>query len=375
MYEQNQSPYANNVAIVKKYFASPRILILGILYIITVFVNLIPVLSGANTINSLISSMSSVVPSDVLSALSSASNISAFLTAVGQTIFSLLMALAFILIFAKSRSSSPTSDPMGGLTIMFVIAVINLVATIVITVVVDIFYFISLFKIISEASRYSSSSSSSAVAAIIGLGIGVAIVEVIAIAYAASLKNFYRSARRSLRSSYLENTGAAAYGVFCILQAIAYAILMLVAIISIESLSRSYTYYYYSSRSGASTDVVLTLVAPMLLNIVVLIFNAVIALGYNSYINSQRYLSGSAAQGSYNTSYGGYSNNNGYPDSGSYGYNPSGNGGSAYPSDGYGDGYGSGTGSQFGSSVYCPSCGTPATLSDKFCQSCGTRLK
>lgn len=274
MYEQQFNPFGGNLAIVKGYFRSGKILTLGILQIISVVLTF--VLSASVSYTAIIYSLMEFfskqgisVPSELRKALLSYSSSSAIITAVISSIIPVLTAVAFFLLFAKSRNTSESSSPIAGATILHVLAVISMVFTIIGVIVIGIAYVVLFIGGVSAVNRYASSYTGGVVVVMIILGIVYAAYAFISIFYAASCKNFYRSVKRSMTTTELESKGAVPYGVFSII----------LAVFSVFSMI-----YYMVISPQAAAIIFISYVVTILIQI----FTAIMTLGYNKYIKNQK---------------------------------------------------------------------------------------
>ena len=274
MYEQQFNPFGGNLAIVKGYFRSGKILTLGILHIISVVLTF--VLSATVSYTAIIYSLMEYfskqgisVPSELRKALLSYSSSSAIITAVISSIIPVLTAVAFFLLFAKSRNTSESSSPIAGATILHVLAVISMVFTIIGVIVIGIAYVVLFIGGVSAVNRYASSYTGGVVVVMIILGIVYAAYAFISIFYAASCKNFYRSVKRSMTTTELESKGAVPYGVFSII----------LAVFSVFSMI-----YYMVISPQAAAIIFISYVVTILIQI----FTAIMTLGYNKYIKNQK---------------------------------------------------------------------------------------
>lgn len=381
MNEQPYQLYAGNIAAVKRFFGSVKVLILGIFYAVFALVSLILIVTKSSY--GFLQEILEMAKAEVgvrdssysfFSAASTSLNTSYLISGV---LIPLLIALAFILMFVKSRNQSPQSDPMAGLTIMLVLAVIAFVQSII-NVVLNYVYlglFASFYASMKSSSGYydstgryhSSSSTDGFLVLVIIAGVCVTVYSVVSIIYAVNYKNFYRSARRSLRSERLEYRGASVYGVFCIIMAAFEAIRIIAVLIfrnKVFSLlsagSRSYYFGYTPSAVGY------TILSMM--NVAILIFTAVIALSYRKQVSAAASAAGSQPfnrYGSADNSFG----QQAYP---SAPYQP--------PVQNYNNTYqppvqnNTNTYTPYPSAVTCPNCGHTAQPGEVFCQNCGTRL-
>ena len=223
MYEQNFNPYAANAEIVKGYFRSGKVLVLGILYLLglglsaaLVFFN--PVTASIGQAQTILDSMgiNSFDLSAYYSLSSTALSTSVIISLSVSSLIIFLTALAFFLIFFKSRSSDPDSTPAAGLGILHTLAVISFVFTIIAVILIILVYVL----LVIANSRVPESAASTVATIMIVSGICLSIIISLMLSIVSSQKNFYRSAKWSLSSVNLHTTGAVAYGVFNILFAV-----------------------------------------------------------------------------------------------------------------------------------------------------------
>lgn len=352
MYEQQFNPYGSNLSIVKGYFRSGKVLTLGILSIVSVIANILMATSISYDaliyqLMSILSRQGVSIPPQARQALMSAST-STIVSVVLSSIFPILTAIAFILIFAKSRNSSEESSPIGGITILHVLAVISFVFTIIGVVLLGILYAIIFFAAVFTVDYYASDYTGSAVAVMIIVGIIYLIYAIISIIYAASYKNFYRSAKRSITTPNLENKGAVAYGVFSIILAI------------LTLFSMVYGIIMFRASAGI---VILAYVLQML----VYIFTAIVAIGYGKYINRQKNEINTVPYGGaaftpapeptpmYNTPF--YTQQQNTPYNNAPRYEENANANEPQPQ-----------------AQFCPNCGAKTEPGAPFCPNCGTKL-
>lgn len=271
MYDQQFNPYGGNLAIVKGYFKSGKVLALGILYLLSVVLTFIMTSTASfvtiiyNVLDYL-TSRGIDVPDQIRETIASSSASSAIFSSVISSIFPILTAIAFILIFVKSRNASETSSPITGVNILYVLSVISLVFA-VIGVVLFALAYIGIFAVGVFASNRSNSEYTGAIIAVmVFLGLILIAYAVVAIIYYVSCKNFYRSVKRSITTPVLETKGAVPFGVFNIILAV-------------------FTFISMSSSLVVLPGVGGFLFVSGLINILINIFIAIIALGYNKYIS------------------------------------------------------------------------------------------
>ena len=363
MYEQRFNPFAANISIVKGYLKSGKVLLLGILYLLSLVLSVINLLIPKNLSSvydylDLLNNMG-VDTSELITYYSGADTSVLILTTVISAVITLLTAVGFIVMFAKSRSQNPESSPAAGVGILHVLSVITFVVSIIAAVLCGLAYLLIVIAGGSISDYYSFDGDMTAAVLII-VGVALAIVLFFLIFVTAAQKNFYRSIKHSLSTVQLHNKGAAAYGVLNIIFAVCSGVT------AIGSLITLINYFNLSTLLSFLSAV---------LNLFILILTASFALGYNSYIKRQKL-------GYSNTPYGGAPNN---------AYVPADNGANPYAaprSNGYGDNYRSYNAPPQGAPVYrddhnaptgdfasyCPNCGSPADPNAPYCPNCGAKL-
>ena len=358
MYEQRFNPFAANVEIVKGYFKKSKVLVIGILYIITAALSVaVALLSPADNYNETMQILNRLgLNSSDASVAVAASSVTTVITAVFTAILLLLTALAFILLFAKSRTANPNSGPVAGATILYVLAVISFVCSIIFTVIVAIAYVLSVVFGVSMSGRNSAVSSRTTVLFVIG-GVILAIFLFLMIFVCVCRKNYYRSVKYSLTTVELQNKGAVAWGVFSIIFSVFIGILALVAAVGV-----------FASKTTVSSILSLGVIISVF---IAQILDASIALGYSRYINRQK-------SGYSNTPYNSAPNN---------GYAPVPNQpyannrppyqqpyGGDRPNVPYNDNFAQQNAPAQQRPTVCPNCGAPVDPSLPFCGNCGTKL-
>ena len=398
MYEQPFNPYAANLAAVKNCLSRPKVLVLGILYIVSGVLGVInTILINANT-NLIAQTVFSYLESygismgsanDAIGSLNSNISASTIMSAAVSAIITLLFAAGFILMYVKSRSLSPEASPKSGVTILYVFAVISLVLTIlgVIGAVIVVLLFSYLF--IAQTSDSGSSESvvqslettygvtSGAITAVL---IILGVIVLLAIAYALFIAinrvRFYGSVRNSMQSIELENKGASPYGAACVINAIFTAL----------SLTNTCAIYSALTSSRVYSPLVTLFVISLLstvLSAVMLIVEASIAFSYKKHIDNIKYGYSNAGDQGFQPGIpydaranGGYGRNSGAHfadssprrdvysvDQSRQGVNP------------YNDGFSDAASPQRQSAPpVCPFCGAPDDGST-FCSNCGAKLK
>ncbi len=377
MYEQPFNPFAANLAIVKDYFKQTKVLVLGILYIVSAIISVVSTIITAGSANDYFADMISLLERIGLSDMAnrmrmileslpvSSTLISSIPSMVVSTFVTGLFAAAFIIIYIKSRNTSEESTPNTGVNILYVLSVISLVIIIISTVLGGL----GLLGMIVLAVNLLGNNTSQAVDLgngyqlnITGSAIGVllivfSVIALIVIIYllisAINCKRFYRSVKDSINTVELQNKGAKGYGVICVINAVFSAFSLLSLFFSLFSIIS------YGASSGTVMYLVMSLISGIV-NFLILVFTAGIALGYKKYIDNIKY---------------GY---NGTPDGGMNGYNPIPTMDNTQPPYGapqpmpYNDNFNVQPQQPAAPSV-CPNCGAP-TDGSPFCGNCGARL-
>ena len=374
MYEQQFNPYAANLAVVKDYFKSSKVLFLGILYCISAVLSIVASVFSASSIasyaNDFISAAGffgldlSEISSEVEQAVSAASAQNMSSTVIGAIISSavvILTAVAFFLIYSKSRSEDPAAGPGAGIGILYVLAVIGLVFTVIGLVAVVL---LGILLIALSSSIVKSSDELQAAGPAVSLIlVAVVIAALLAMGYALfvaiSQKRFFGSVKASLNSVELQNKGAGAYGVACVINGI-------FTIFSVLSLIGTLVGITKLGFSSAMTVTAILSLFSAIVNVILLFTTASLAFGYKKHINNMKYgYNGSVPyagvrtdyaapqQPTYNDSYAGYN--------------------AAPQQPAYHDSF-TGTAPQTSRAGFCPNCGAPVDSSAPFCGNCGTKL-
>lgn len=398
MYEQPFNPYAANLAVIKGYFKQTKVLIIGILYIVSAIISIITSVITVSRTGQYINDAFSIFKSfgldpgvneneirqivDAVSASSVTSTLPSIIVSAGII---LLTAAAFIIMYVKSRSDAPESGPKAGVTILYVLAVISLVFTIIglvgtILLVILFMYLAGTISSIGSDSidignGYQLNIDGAAISVIvIVLGIFLLLVMIYSLIVAVSQKRYYGSIKASLNTVELQNKGAKAYGVLCIINAVFVGLSVF-----------SSVYALMSFTSAGLTSLIPTGILSIVSTVVsflILIFNAMIALGYKKYIDEMKYGYNGAPYGgqggytpapAYNNVQAPYAapRQSGYSD----GYNDGYNGTSYAPQQDYSPNaqQASSPEPQYESKNICPYCGAP-TDGAPFCGNCGAKL-
>ncbi len=313
MYEQPYNPYAENLSVVKEYFKSSRVLVMGILYLVSLLVSIgssIYTMAHPNAIidyvlqllnrldPQLYSSVREQMP-QLLESVESGSNISTILSIAMSVIITGLFVAAYFLIFTKSRNSSEVATPQAGVSILHVFAVLTLILTII-GIIGGVLAVVALFAlgnaILNDAqvpdmvplgdNTYINVSQFLTVVTV-SLAVVVVIATIIALIYTINRVRYYSSVKKSLTTVDLENGGAKGYGVMCIIFGVFSAFGTLGTMISIFSITGDYR-----------VNVILSFVANLVMTLILFIEGS-LALGYRKHIDNYKYGYNSAPYGQY----------------------------------------------------------------------------
>ena len=250
MYEQPFNPYIKNLTVVKEYFRTPRVLVIGISQVIGALLSLIAGILITTHIPELLSyartafiwfcnqqDFSSSFRDDVVRELDKVSPNTASVYAVSgmipSFIITCLFATAFILIYFKSRSANPIDSPKAGVIILYVFAIIELIG-----VILCVIGFAAIIALLFIAYAQGSVTTGKwdlpfsqdylpfNVDKTILLAVAIAVTVVLVIAsfvllfVAINRMRYYKSIKNSLSTVDLHSEGARPYGVMCIIKAV-----------------------------------------------------------------------------------------------------------------------------------------------------------
>ena len=404
MYEQPYNPYAGNLSVVKEYFKNSRVLVMGILYIVSLLLSIVSSIfsmthqtAGIEYAMQLLrqfspelySSLEQNMP-QIYNAVQSTGSVGSITSLVFTCLIVGLFAAAYFIIYSRSRNSAPQSTPQSGFTILRVFAVITLVLTIIALVFAAAFIAILLASVdtmfreqgISEVAQMPDGSYVNFRQLInivlISLAIVLVIVAIYTLIYTINRVRYYGAVKNSLNTVDLDNRGAKGYGVMCIITAILSIFSTLGNLASV-----------FTVRGDYQVMVILSLAANIV-TVVMLMIEGSLALGYRKHIDSYKY-------GYNDTPYGGYQDpsfvpapdNDPYAASGQDSY--AGYSAEQQPTPNYGESYAgyedNGAGSAYSENygdyaqqqpadekpAVCPNCGAP-TGNYPFCSKCGTKL-
>ena len=399
MYEQPYNPFSRNLAIVKDYFKSGSVLALAITRTITIILSIATAILGVGATAN-ISSLSGYlqqlgISSEELEQSMQAfeqyggtSLLSSLISMIPGVLISILPAAALFIIYFKSRNESPESSPKAGVMILYVLSVISLVCMIIATVIAGLSIVVTVWAVIVFGNQNAGSSDFTfenptdgqryninidpaliTVVAIIG-AVFFAIFIVIALVYVVSQKRYYGSIKDSISSVELQNRGAKAYGVFCVIFAVFAGLGLLGIPASFLSLGALHL----------DTAGIIALIVSDLASVVAfvqLIFEAKVALGYKKYIDEVKYGYNRHASGPYSP----YTAPQGQvpyaapvqPAQEAGPYDPILPEAPAASANPYADSYTAAP--KAPTAFVCPSCGSPIDPDITYCGNCGTKLK
>jgi hypothetical protein len=397
MYEQPYNPFSRNLSIVKDYFKTKSVLVLGITRVITIILTVVSAFFSAGASNSLIVGLSDYLRLNLdseefdealrsLNQSGGSSTISIIISTIPVILIGLLTAAAFFIIYSKSRSESPASSPKAGITILYVLAVIQLVVMIIATVITGLGIAGVIILLVTGAAQSSGNSSFYfddpttgqrqyidadpaliSIAAIVIMVFAV-IAVVFALIYSVSMKRYYGSIKASISSVELQNRGAKPYGVFCVIFAV-------FAGLSLLSIPSSFLAINQLHLNGAGIASLIVTSLASIVSFVQLIFEAKVALGYKKYIDNVKYGYNGYSAGPYAP----YNAPQGqapyaapvYPEQ--QDVNPYEPIRPETPANPYADSYTAAP--QAPAAFVCPSCGSPVEPDTAYCGNCGTKLK
>lgn len=303
MYDVQFNPFSQNIAIVKGYFKKVPVLILAILHLLSTSLCLVfgIALSSweaqyAVSLNSMLSQNNiSASPEDLNVAVSSSlfSNV-AFCVPV--FIIGVLMFLGFLLLFIKSRNSNPNASPKAGAVILFVLSVIEMIASIIITILLFVGILLMALGIGVFATSSMNSQSDVEIFSLLMavMMIFTAVFAFVQLFYCIHKMRYFKAVKNSLSSVDLYYSGAGAYGVMNIIFTV-FALIGIGLAVILVPVTGEFTDVMmmdagYSIYEGIDVGTVLPLMmlccVTLLLIIVTMIFEAVVALGYKSYIKN-----------------------------------------------------------------------------------------
>ena len=296
MYDRPYNPYLSNVALVKGYFKSNRVLVMGILYVVSLALSICSSVYNILHPNTLIDQfsrfMEMIDPSYVSDMRElyfqyvSNNSGSAILSMVAGALVTGLFIAAYLIIYAKSRSRSPEATPQAGVTILKVFAIISLVLVIVMAVLPLTAGMILLFVfkdfLLHELSQvlppeYYNDIASMATVVLVILSVIAALVILYLLLMSIGRVRYYDSVKQSLTTVELQSGGAKLYGVMCIITAVLTVFGVIGNIGSMISATDSFL-------PSAILQLVSTLTA-----MAMLIVEGSLALGYHKYIEGYKY--------------------------------------------------------------------------------------
>lgn len=378
MYEQPFNPFAQNLAVVKEYFRTGKVLARGICQAIAAVLGIIGAVLTLNNMPAIISAYmepmisSGDVPDYVAEAVEqsarSSSMVSSVISVVVSAAIAILIAVAFILIYTKSRNEDPSSSPKAGVMILYVLAMIQLVCVIILAAltVLALIALIWLVASMRDAIGTETIDLGSGyvlnltpdilIAVIVGIAVALLIMIIILLIVTINKKNFYSSVRKSITTVELHTEGAKGYGVLCVIGAVFAGL----SLLSIPSTLMGGTVLSTIGIDAAPLTVGSVISAlSSILNFIMLILEAGIALGYKRFIDDRKY--GYSAPPVMSAPYGAGPTfaQPQRPDSN----NP------------YADAFNQTPPSAPQAAPTCPSCGAPVDPNAPFCSHCGSKIK
>lgn len=266
---QTVNPYQRNIDILKSFFRRPIILVFAIATLVAsvsaVFLNIL---------------FSSYMDS-IFTILGVSKNSIPYLS-ISVTPLSLIMPLitvvCCILIFIFSKSKKPNKTPYVPITILWVTTIVGLVIFCLAFVVILMGVFIYIAQ--SPIAYSSMSSITRTIESILIIGV-LAVVLVVTLIYCINKIRYLGNIKNSFHSIYLNRGGAMAVGVFDIIFAVILFCSAVAYIVSaIASFSSGNMFNYLSGKMSICFSAI------FLLNCIVCVLEAIIAIKYNSYIKT-----------------------------------------------------------------------------------------
>lgn len=315
MYERPYNPYGHNIAIIKDYFKSKSILVLGIMNIVAIIISVVNSLASSQMTKQIISGLAdyfdkSVSPDgdqELIRQISqglhdaSASGVEWLSVLSSVSIFSILSVVALFLIYFKSRSEDPDVSPLAGFTLLYVIAIFAMIGAILLTVGLIVLV-VLFFFLYAEAARTSDlgftvnltgdpirfDSSLLLVLAII-LAVVFAIAGFFLLFSTVNRVRYLSSVRSSMKTVELSRKGAKPYGVFCVISAVCSGISLISSIPTLFVGNKDALRNMDIVISADTTLPGILSVVASLVALVIIILQAKIALGYAKYIDDKKF--------------------------------------------------------------------------------------
>ena len=293
MYESNAptfNPFAQNVAIVKEYFKRPRMLILGILSVISVCISLLVSFLTTSMVKEVMNAflaMPGFAEAMGEEALSSMPDTSSSLgSTIGSLIVPVLIAVAYFLIYFKSKNDDPASTPQAGVTILYVLSIIELV---IMSIASPVFVICAIIMFIMPAALQEDPTAPAFLGGVFaGLGLFFLILPVFGLISSISKLKYMGSIKNSLTSVNLENKGAKCYGVITLIGAVFGALTVLPFLLVgplMSSLEQEVPELALLNLGDILGSFTLVIFLTMAVDVAYMAFDAIIALGYKKHID------------------------------------------------------------------------------------------
>lgn len=305
-YQTEFNPFSQNLSIVKNYFKRPLVLVLAILYAVTILLSLVSVFTMGTSMSEMYGTMFEFAgafeempqeASDIFTLMTSSSTLTIILliAMIPSIIITALYALSYFLIYFKSKNTAPNSNPKAGFTIRFVLSVLNLIYSIftaLLLVIVIAMFIIAAVVIAQEPGITSTDVTISTVLFSIA-ALFIAGLTAVMLIYTISNFNYIKSARNSLCTVNLSNKGAGTYGVITLIFGIISFLSVIPSLLaaplmsSVSSLMPAdFTAEFPVGLFESMGSIYLLSGIMSIFSVVVMIIDAIIALGYKKYINN-----------------------------------------------------------------------------------------
>ena len=296
-------PFIILVILITAYFKKVPVLILAILHLLSTSLCLVFGIALSSWEAQYAVSLSSMMPQNDLSVnpedvniAVSSSLFSTIAVSIPVFIVGVLMFLGFLLLFIKSRNSNPNASPKAGAVILFILSVIEMIASIIITILLFVGILLMALGIGVFATSSMNSQSDVEIFSILMavMMIFTAVFAFVQLFYSIHKMRYFKSIKNSLSSVDLYYSGAGAYGVmniiFTVFSLIGIGLAVILVPVTGEFTDVMAMGAGYSIYEGIDVTAVFPLMLfcglTLLLIIVTMIFEAVVALGYKSYIKN-----------------------------------------------------------------------------------------
>ncbi len=270
-----QSPYQQNIDILKEFFRRPIVLVYSILIFVSVGLQISTIFTTtALSFNKVFSEYS--LPADT----GEIDNLSGFSGGMGSAnVLTILLAVSFLLFYILSRKQENNLSVPS--TIFKVISIIELVISCILIAIV--LFWTVIIGIMSVAFSQSNQHSSVSFAVLTALFLILCLlipVFIIAILNSIAKLMFANSIKKSLSSIYLKRSGSTFFGVMCFISAFGGIIISFLFLVMITYYSNQYGSFNMPLISG------LILISNFIIGNATSIVGGILAVKYARYIKN-----------------------------------------------------------------------------------------